>query len=192
MKKKGDLEKILGAPFSTDLVEGTWEESAPEAIVEAPLITLDGPEQIFEKTFDAELLNTSRKKAAKYKYKQMAGRNDPFDPAIMLQFTGAWSTLIEKTVITFPDACDHAIQLCKLWAQEDKELQAIADMREQRRLEKIVEKVGDLFTEGTKEYEVEQLRIKWREAVRQRNEITAQWNKYVEDCRNAYRTLRDS
>ncbi len=117
---------------------------------------------------------------------------DPVDYERMKMSVGTWSVLIDKAVVTFQDTCEHALALCRLWVQEDKELAEIAEQREKKTVKKEADVKTEILVEGTKAYEVEQARLAWREAVRKRNELVKQWNDYVEQMRNEYRRLRDS
>lgn len=183
----GNIEKVLGGSFLAKNgfdgeIEG--EDDNPE------IPGINVPEKVFEKTFDPDALEKA--KATAPKYKEMSGRFDPFSIEKMLLSAGTWSVLIERQVVTFQDACDHAKGLCALWRREDQELAEIAEKRADRQVKKEVASKTDILVEGTKAYEVEQARLEWKEAVRQRNKAVSDWNKYVEEKRNHYRELRDS
>lgn len=181
-----NIEKVLGGAFiARDGYEGEVDTEENPSI---PGVNV--PEKVFEKTFDAEVLERSRNSAPKYK--ELSGRFDPFSIEKMLRTVGTWSVLIDRSVVTFKDACDHAMALCGLWRGEDQELMVIAEKRENQQAKKEADDKASIFVEGTKAYEVEQARIEWKEAVRQRNEAMEKWNKFVEDKRNHYRQLRDN
>lgn len=175
----GNLELVLGGSFSA----GETPVTTSERLIEG-----DGPEMVFEKTFDQERLDFSISKGVPYK--PLSGRNDPFDLDYMRKSIGAWSALIHRTVITFGDACEHAIQLTYLWAEEDKELAAISQTKVETKREKMVAAKTNIYIEGTKEYEIEEARVAWREAVRVRNEKMVELNATVEAARARYRALR--
>ena len=179
--KTGNIKELLGMAFDATLVKPDDQE---EIQSEDPFIPLDMPEKIFEKTFDTDTLKLCRKRAAPYK--PMAGRFDPFDYELMRGSVGAWSAHINKHVITFGDACDHALKLSKLWKEEDAELEEIA----QRNSEK-AEPKANIHVEGTKEFEIEKARLAWREAVQKRNEIVRLANEEVDAVRKHYHLLRD-
>ena len=187
----GNLEEILGKHF--DVGDGDWDgEKVPEP-APAPtesLLGIDVPDLIFDKSFDPGLLERSR--AVAEDYRMMAGRPDPFNYELMKQSVGAWSTLINRPVITFEDACDHAVQLCKLWAEEDRDVQMLSIAKAEATFEKEVAAQTNILDDTTKEYQIEEAKLAWREAVRQRNKIVKEWTEYVEVMRNRYRTLRDN
>lgn len=153
-------------------------------------LKVDVPEKVFEKTFDQEALDAARKHAPKYK--ELVGRFDPFEYEKMRSSAGTWSVLIDRLVVTFGDACAHALGVCELWVKEDKELAEIAENKERTKVEKEAKSKAEVFLEGSKAFQVEEARLAWREAVRQRNEIVGQWDEYVKQMRIRYRTLRDS
>lgn len=185
---KGNLEKLLGGSFTA--LPGLNGEIEAEVNHEEPLPGINVPDRIFEKSFNGEALENLRKHAPKYK--ELIGRFDPFDYERMKTSAGTWSVLIEKPVITFKDTCEHALALCRLWVQEDKELAEAAQTKQTKEVSKEVAAKTNILIEGTKEYAVEQARLAWREAVRQRNEITKQWNEYVDTKRKEYHQLRDN
>lgn len=185
---KGNLENVLGGTFVA--LPGLNGEVESEVDHGPALLGIDVPTRVFEKTFDGNALDGLRKHAPKYK--ELAGRFDPFDYERMKMSVGTWSVLIDKAVVTFQDTCEHALALCRLWVQEDKELAEIAEQREKKTVKKEADVKTEILVEGTKAYEVEQARLAWREAVRKRNELVKQWNDYVEQMRNEYRRLRDS
>ena len=183
---KGNIENVLGGAFNA--LPGLNGEVDGE-VSHAPAIPgLNLPEKVFEKSFDAEALETARKYAPAYK--ALSGRFDPFDYERMKISAGTWSVLIEKSIMTFKDACEHAQALCRLWFEEDKELAQLALAKEQKGVDKEVAAKTNILIEGTKEYNVEQARLAWRAAVKQRNEITKQWNDYVDAKRKEYHDLR--
>lgn len=185
---KGNLENVLGGAFvALPGLNGEVEDTVDHG---KPFVGIDVPEKVFEKTFDSSVLAEITKHAPKYKL--LSGRFDPFEYERMKTSVGTWSVLVNKPVITFQDACEHALALCRLWVQEDVELANIAEVREQRAITKEVEAETNILVEGTKEYEIEQARLAWREAVKQRNEITKQWNEYVDAKRKHYHQLRDN
>lgn len=178
--KTGNIEEILKIPFDATRFPPMQEGEEPAQ--EIPYIPMDVPEKIFEKTFDVDLLETCKKRAQTYE--PMAGRFDPFNYELMKGSVGAWSALIQKHVVTFEDACDHAMKLCEMWKEEDGELKEIA----QRSAEQAEPKK---FIEGTREYEIEQARLAWRKAVKDRNDVVKEANEKVDRLRNHYRKLRD-
>jgi len=180
--KTGNLEQILGMAF--DATRITPDENQEETFSSDPFIPVDVPEKIFEKTFDTDMLKSCRKRAETYK--PMAGRFDPFDYELMKGSVGAWSALINKHVITFGDACDHALKLSRLWKEEDAELEEIS----KRNSEKADAK-ANLYIEGTKEFEIEKARLAWRAAVQRRNEVVRLANEEVDAVRKRYHLLRD-
>lgn len=185
---KGNLENVLGGAFvALPGLNGEVEDSVDHG---PAFLQVDLPEKIFEKTFDSAVLEEVRKHAPKYQ--ELSGRFDPFDYERMKTSVGTWSVLIEKPVITFQDACEHALALCRLWVQEDGELAQLAEVREKKQVVKEAEAKTNILVEGTKEYAVEQARLEWREAVKQRDEVTKQWKEYVDAKRKYYQTLRDS
>lgn len=185
---KGNLENVLGGVFTA--LPGLNGEVEAEVDHTPAIPGLNLPEKVFEKSFDAAVLENTRKHAPKYK--ALSGRFDPFEYDRMKTSAGTWSVLIDKAVVTFSDACEHALALCRLWVQEDEELAKLAEIREKKEAQKEAEEKTQIMVEGTKAYEVEQARLAWREAVRQRNEITKQWNEYVDAKRKEYHRLRDS
>lgn len=184
---KGNLENVLGGSF---IVQPGLKGEVDKVDHGPAFLQVDLPEKVFEKTYDADVLAEIAKHAPKYQ--EWNGRFDPFEYNRMKASSGTWSVLIEKSVITFQDACEHALALCRLWVQEDAELAQLAEIREKKQVDKEVTAKTNIMVEGTKEYEVEQARLAWREAVKQRNEITKQWNEYVDATRKHYHTLRDS
>lgn len=185
---KGNIENVLGGVFvALPGLNGEVEDSIDHG---EAFVHVDLPEKVFEKTFDGEALEAARTHAPKYK--DWNGRFDPFEYDRMKMSTGTWSVLIDKPVITFQDTLEHALALCRLWVQEDEELTKLAEVREKRVVEKEVAAKTNIMVEGTKEYDVEQARLEWREAVKQRNTITKQWNEYVDAKRKYYQELRDS
>lgn len=185
---KGNLEKLLGGSFTA--LPGLNGEIDVQIAQKELIPGLNSSERIFEKTFDGEALEKLRKYAPTYK--ALTGRFDPFDYERMKTSAGTWSVLIEKPVITFTDACEHAQALCRLWLEEDKQLAVFDAQRDRKVIDKEVTAKTNILIEGTKEYNIEQARLAWREAVKQRNEITKQWNDYVEVKRKEYHNLRDN
>ena len=185
---KGNLENVLGGAFvALPGLNGEVEDGVDHG---PAFLQIDLPEKVFEKTFDAAVLSEIGKHAPKYN--ALSGRFDPFEYERMKTSVGTWSVLIEKPVITFQDACEHALALCRLWVQEDVELAQLAEIREKKMVEREAEAKTNIMVEGTKEYAIEQARLEWREAVRQRNEVTKQWNEYVDLKRKHYHALRDN
>lgn len=185
---KGNLENVLGGTFvALPGLNGEVEDNVDHG---PAFVGIDLPDKVFEKTFDGELLENMRKHAPKYK--EWSGRFDPFEYDRMKMSVGTWSVLVDKSLVTFTDACEHALALCRLWVQEDEELAKIAEVREKREVEKEVAAKTNILVEGSKEYEIEQARLEWREAVKKRNEITKQWNEYVNAKRSRYHELRDN
>lgn len=185
---KGNIENVLGGVFvALPGLNGEVEDDIDHG---PAFVGIDLPDKVFEKTFDGEALEAARTHAPKYK--DWSGRFDPFEYDRMKMSVGTWSVLIDKSVITFQDALEHALALCRLWVQEDVELAQLAEVREKRETEKEVAAKTNILVEGTKEYEVEQARLEWREAVKQRNSVTKQWNEYVDAKRKHYQHLRDN
>ena len=173
----GNLESLLGGKF----VAGENLESSIE--VKQP--TFESPEKTFENSISEEIEVRARQLA--FEYNQLHGRFDPFNLDVMRASVGTFSVLIRKPIITYQDACDHAVALTGLWKEEDSELK---ELREAKSRQKEIEDKTNILKEGTKEYEIEQARVAWREAVKKRNEIVEEWNKYVEILRTRYRDLR--
>lgn len=185
---KGNLENVLGGVF----VAGPGLEAEVESNVDhgPALIGVDSPEILFKKTYNEESHKSAKEFAPKYK--EISGRPDPFDTERMILSMGTWSVLTNKSVMSFAEALEHALALCRLWQQEDEELAKISQTRKKREADREAVAKTNIMVEGTHEYEVEQARLAWREAVRQRNEITKQWNDYVASVRERYHQLRDS
>lgn len=185
---KGNLENVLGGAFvAMPGLNGEVEETVDHG---PAFVGIDLPDKVFEKTFDADMLENTRKHAPKYK--DWSGRFDPFEYDRMKMSVGTWSVLVDKPVITFEDACQHALALCRLWVQEDEELTKLAEVREKRVVEKEVATKTNILVPGTKEFDIEEARLEWRGAVRQRNELLKEWNAYVEVKRKRYQELRDN
>ncbi len=177
-----NLENVLGGKF--DAVEGSVERvPKPPHLLTAPIPT-------FEKTFDAERLATLNAHAPKFA--TLSGRFNPLSEEKLRISVGTWSVLINKAVVTFDDACDHAMALCRLWQQEDVEIQAMAISNTSRIAKKKAAEETDIMNPESKAYALEQARVAWKDAVRRRNEAVRQWDAYVEATRNEYRRLRNT
>lgn len=185
---KGNLENVLGGSFT---VSPGLNGEVDSSVDHEPLLPGVGSPTIeFDKTYDAARLETIEGHAPKYK--DLIGRFNPFDYQRMKISVGTWSVLINKAVVTFEDAIEHALALCRLWVQEDEELARIAEQREVEKVKKEVKAKTEILIEGTHAYNVEQARLAWKEAVRLRNETVKQWDEYVKAKREEYRQLRDA
>ena len=176
-----NIKNLLGAAFVADV--GIQKPAVN-------MVGFDTPEMTFDQSFDQEKLDKLSKYAPQFKL--LTGRFDPFEPEKLRASVGDWSALINKPVITFQDACEHAAKLCRMWVEEDKELAMIAEARHKAEVEKEASKAVAIMTEGTKEYAIEQARIEWREAVTEAKRVTAEQNAKVKEKRDYYRNLRDS
>lgn len=184
---KGNLEQVLGGTF----VAQPGFEGEVEGDVDAPasIPGMTSPERIFESGFDAEVAANKSKFAPPYK--KISGRFDPFQHEQLKASVGTWSMLINRPVVTFEDTCEHAMALCRMWVQEDKEMEVLVEKRKKEAIQREANNQIDIMVEGTKAYAVEQARIAWREGVKKRDEIVKQWNDYVGALRTEYRRLRD-
>lgn len=176
-----NIKNLLGGAFVADVGVQKFEVN---------LVGVDTPKMTFDQSFDQDELDKLSKYAPKFK--PLTGRFNPFDTEKLRASVGDWSALINKPVITFQDACEHAAKLCRMWVEEDKELAMVQEAREKAQLEKEVNKAVAIMTEGTKEYAIEQARVEWREAVTEAKRVTAEQNAKVKEKRDYYRNLRDS
>ena len=179
---KGNIENLLGGSFIAT-PNGTGEVEYKENS-----LPFDLPEKVVERTYDAEVLRRAMGESSRYR--EMTGRYNPFTMEKLMASAGTWSMLIERSVINFEDACDHAAALTHIWHTEDVENDEIASLRTQRRVEKEAAAQTAIMTEGTHEYEVEQARLAWRQAVAERDTIRAQMEEKVRIAREHYRKLR--
>ena len=176
-----NIKNLLGAAFVADV--GIQQPATN-------MLGFDTPEMTFDQSFDQDELDKLSKYAPQFK--PLTGRFDPFEPEKLRASVGDWSALINKPIITFTDACDHAARLCRMWVEEDKELAMVQEAREKAQVEKEVNKAVAIMTEGTKEYAIEQARVEWREAVTEAKRVAAEQNAKVKEKRDYYRNLRDS
>lgn len=182
-----NIKDVLGGAFTASLdKEGDFEGgvSTPK------LIDIEAPDVVFCNGIDMEALEASKNMADKFN--ELSGRFDPFDLDKLEDSVGNWSTLIGRHIITFEDTLFHAAALCALWKAEDGELEQIARMKADNLLKKEAKAAVAVFKEGTKEYEIEQARLAWREGIRKRDSIIAEWTEYVSKLRKRYQELRDS
>lgn len=187
---KGNIELVVGGTFVALPGMGADIDFETENPPVPKIPGVDPRLKEFADTFDELQLETIR--AAAPEYKPMSGRLDPFTFERMKAGVGEWSAVTRRIVYNFKDACDHALAVCAMWREEDLALQEITARQEKKKAVKEAEAKTRILMEGTKEFEVEQARLAWRDAVRKRNEALRLLDADVTAKRLAYRTLRDS
>lgn len=156
------------APAETESVSPLWDGPLKET-----------PLTIFDKTFDAEALESAVSRAPVFH--KLTGRFDPFEVDRMrVMLEGAhYSTFLHRPILAFRDCLDHSIQLCRFWAEEDAATEA-AKQKENP------EWVAPPPTSNDKDERIEAARVAWKDAVAKRKEAVAQWDAYVAEMRLRY------
>ena len=178
-----------------ELADSEWSTATPAeplveqhaAAAESPPRVWDGPlrspqKTIFDETFDQEELDGAMKRAPVFT--KMSGRFDPFELDRMRDMLEGshYSTFLKRSIMTFKDALDHSIQLCRFWAEEDASTEAARPEEEERLKFAIPEPEPDTTLDDA----CEAARLAWKEAVAKRNEAMEQWNAYVAELRLRY------
>lgn len=181
---KGNLEELLqGAFLALPLPDEDFELDELE----------NNRLKEFNHTVDFEYVQDAYQHAPSYK--RLKGRSDPFNFEQLKGFVGDWSKLIDRPVITFYDAVDHALALCQMWVEEDEVLAAMAEGRADEVVGPVApppepEIVERPQLKSTKE-EIEEARQAWKEAIRQRDETLKYWKEHTRVLHQRYIALRD-
>lgn len=179
-------EKLADSEWSTATpAEPLVEQHA--AAAESPPRVWDGPvrapqQTIFDETFDQEELDGAMKRAPVFT--KLSGRFDPFELERMRDMLEGshYSTFLKRSIMTFKDALDHSIQLCRFWAEEDEAAEASRQEEEER----LKFDIPEPEVERPEDEALEAARLAWKDAVAKRNEAMEQWNAYVAELRLRY------
>lgn len=130
---------------------------------------------------DIATINSDREESAKYK--ALDSRHDLFSLASMqyLIVNKIFSPQLNKHIESLHDACQHALAVAQLWANED----AIARKNKRKEQNRLYQKK---FREKQLEEtpDVANFHKMWKEAIANRAEAKKQWDAYVEHLRLQY------
>lgn len=138
--------------------------------------------ELYNSTFDQALLDSYIARAPRVE--PLQGRYNPFDDEHMRPAVegGHYSTFIKRTILTFKDALDHAIQLMMFWEDEDKCKIILVQEKELAPLPEI--------DNASDDDAIEIARKLWKEAVSQRNKAMHDWDMYVAEFRLRYQNAK--
>ena len=130
---------------------------------------------------DIAAINSDREESAKYK--SLDSRYDLFSVASMqyLIANKIFSPQLNKHIESLHDACQHALAVAQLWANED----AIARKNKRKEQNRLYQKK---FREKQLEEspEVAKFHQMWKDAIANRAEAKKKWDAYVEHLRLQY------
>lgn len=123
-------------------------------------------------------------------YEEKETRANPWERGSLKRSLGVYSLILGRPLETFGDTVQHALELCRMWEIEDKENQRYFEDKKKDRLNEVVDKKTRHMVPGTHEYELEEARVAWKNAVRLRNETMATLNNSVEKARARFQMLK--
>jgi hypothetical protein len=135
------------------------------------------PQTVFDETYSEELWVDFSSRAPTFK--MLVGRFDPFDKMRLrpLLEGSQYSTFINRTVLTFRDSLEHAMQLAMFWREEDDSVVILSDSELAPH---------PIIDNAEPQQALELAKQAWKDAVAQRDKAMQEWNYYVAEYRLRY------
>ena len=134
---------------------------------------------------DADLFEIKEVELNADRYAGSPDRPNPFDSEMLkdMIFGQSFSTLTRTKIDSLDKALDHARAVCHSWYLEDRDARIKARLEANRRRQ-------STFRENQKKRifspDTALLEKEWRQAIKDRDALMAQWNMYIASKREAY------